>query len=249
MLHSQAMLYLTRVLRQFYSPAPLMKNKVRSVRYLPLAAVLLCAVASMTAGYKARPWSVNARESYPASLTSEGVTIAVEPLFNDALAAQVFDKNDIVTRGIMPLAILIFNDNDYPVEVDGLSIQLIRDEDHIHTLPPGEVVSKLFGKSNPLTGQPESRPSNEKALEDFENKFLIHKPVSPHSKGGGFVYIPVHKSGSLPDSLVGTLVYIPNVYRRDNDSRLVFFEINLDAALKAGGRGQNGDSRHGSSRP
>jgi hypothetical protein len=34
-------------------------------------------------------------------------------LLHHALAAQVFDKDDIGTRGIMPLAIVIFNDNVY----------------------------------------------------------------------------------------------------------------------------------------
>jgi hypothetical protein len=226
-----------------------MKKKIKRIRFFPAAIVLLCAAASVVAGYKARPWSVNARESYPASLTSEGVTIAVNPLFNDALAAQVFDKDDIVTRGIMPVAILIFNDNDYAVEVDGMSLQLLRDEDRIRTLSPGEVVGRLYGKSNPLTGQPASRPSNAKALEDFENKFLLHKPVGPHSKGGGFVYIPVRDVGNLVSYLSAALVYLPNVYRQDNGSRLVFFEINLNAALPSGARGQSGDSRHGPSRP
>jgi len=40
-----------------------------------------------------------------------GVTIAVEPLFRDDLAAVVFDKNDIVT-GDYPSHV-IFNGNDF----------------------------------------------------------------------------------------------------------------------------------------
>ncbi len=64
----------------------------------------------------------------------------------------------IGARGIMPLEIVIFNDNDHAIKVDGLSIQSV-----------------------------------------------------------------------------------PNVYRRDADSRPVYFEIGLNAALPATG------SRHGSS--
>jgi hypothetical protein len=66
--------------------------------------VVLAAAGSMVAAYKARPWPVRDIESYRAKLTSEGVTIAVEPLFTDELAGQAFDKSDMVTRGIMPLA-------------------------------------------------------------------------------------------------------------------------------------------------
>ncbi len=47
---------------------------------------------------------------------SEAITIAIEPLFTDTLAAQVCDKKDTVTRGIMPLIIAIFNDNDFMAE-------------------------------------------------------------------------------------------------------------------------------------
>jgi len=54
-----------------------------------LAILFLSALA--IGGYKARPWTIGAAESYPARLSSEGVTIAVQPLFQDALAARVFD--------------------------------------------------------------------------------------------------------------------------------------------------------------
>lgn len=219
-----------------------MNNRIRYSLPFLTAIVFLCAVAPLLAGYKARIWNVNARESYPASLMSEGVTIAVNPLFNDALAAQVFDKDDIVTRGIMPLAVVIFNDNDHAIEVDGMSIQLIRDDERIRTLTPGEAVNRLYGKSRSMFGQPASGPGNEKAREDFSNKFLGHEPIAPHSKGGGFLYMPVYAAGNLASFLSMATVYIPNVYRKDDGSRLVFFEISLKAALPAAGSG------HGSSR-
>jgi hypothetical protein len=62
------------------------------------------------AGYNARPWRIRARDSCPARLASEGFTKAVEPLFQDSVADQVFDKDDMITSGIMPLAVAVFND-------------------------------------------------------------------------------------------------------------------------------------------
>lgn len=190
------------------------------------------------AGYKARPWSVRARESYPARLTSEGVTIAAEPLVTDALAAQVFDKDDIVTRGIMPLALIIFNDNDYPVEVEGSSIQLVHDSEHLHTLLPDEVVYRLFNKKGKswLIPQMSKIPKSElnaDALEDFNHKFLANKLVSAHGKEAGFLYFQAGPPQDLESYLSNSTVYIPNVYRRDKGSRLVFFEIELKPALAA----------------
>lgn len=201
-----------------------MKNRIKPLYLMMPTALLLFAAASMAAGYKAKPSIVNARESYPARLTSEGVTIAVQPLFTDALAAKAFDKKDIVTRGIMPLEILIFNDNDYAIEVDGLSIDLICGKDHFKTLTPKEVVVRLYGRS-----------SNKKALEDFDKKFLMNQEVPPHSKDGGFLYIRAYNMKDLTACLSNAVVYIPNVYRQDEGTRLIFFEVSLESAMPDSG--------------
>ena len=202
------------------------------------AMTLVWTSAPIRAGYKARPWSVRARDSYRATLTSEGVTIAAEPLFTDTLAARAFDKDDIVTRGIMPLAIIIFNDNDFPVEVEGSSIELIRGSDRLHTLMPNEVVYRLFrkDKSSWLPQIPKLSKSdpNSDALEDFDHIFLMDKLVAAHGKEAGFLYFQLREPKDLISYLSNSTVYIPNVYRRDNGSRLVFFEIELDAAVNAG---------------
>lgn len=218
-----------------------MNNRVRFLLISLTGITLAWAVGPIRAGYKARIWSAGARESYPANLTSEGVTIAVEPLFTDALAAQAFDKDDIVTRGIMPLAIVIFNDNNFPIKVDGLSIELIHEDDHIRTLPPNEVVYRLFKKDKSWISQPIPRLSrselNKDALDDFDNKFLMDKTVAPHDKGSGFLYIHISYSKDLASYLSKALVYIPKIYRQDNGSRMIFFEIALQAAISAASRG------------
>jgi hypothetical protein len=61
--------------------------------------------------------------------TSEGIIIAVKSLFTSALVAKGFDKNDIVARGIMPIAITVFNSDEFPAEVKGMGNQLIREGD------------------------------------------------------------------------------------------------------------------------
>jgi hypothetical protein len=214
-----------------------MKNNTPVCLIGLLGIILAWAAAPIWAGYKILPWSVKSRESYSASLTSERVTIAVEPLFTNALAARVFDRPDMVTRGIMPLAILIFNDNDFPIEVDGLSIELIRESEHTLTLSPNEAVYRLFRKNNSWlsrTTLPRIPRSdlNQDALDDFDSKFLMEKIVAPHDKGGGFLYLHI-SSNDLVSYLSKSVVYIPNVYRRDNGSRMIFFEIEIGAAIPA----------------
>ncbi|MBN1571195.1 MAG: hypothetical protein JXA73_25390 [Acidobacteria bacterium] len=211
-----------------------MKRIFRIFSFVFTGLTLLGSSGSGVAGYKARNWTVNPRESYPASLTSEGVTIAVEPFFTDAMAARVFDKKDIVTRGIMPLAIVIFNDNDYAIEVDGLSIELIRDDDRIRTLTPAETVNRLFSKNKNRINPSSPKGSNPDALMDFGDKFLMDKVIAPHDKGGGFLYMKIYNPEGLAGYLSKAAVYIPNVYRQDDGSRLIYFEIDLKAAVSTG---------------
>ena len=211
---------------------------------LPLFACLvgIAAVLSGTllvARYKARPWNLRERASYHSKLTSEQVTIAVEPLYRDEMASQVFDKNDIVTRGIMPVAIVVFNDNNFPIAVDGQAIELIRNDEHVHSLQPNEVVGRLFQKSGggvwlpqPLPRPPAGEHLNPEALEDFEHKYINQMAVPPNGKAGGFLYLPV-PHGNLGDYLSEALVYIPNIYRQDTGNKMIFFEINLKPAIDA----------------
>jgi len=213
-----------------------MKNMARILSAALQALAILGAATFLEAGYKAKPWNMRVRESYPANLASEGVTIAVEPLYTDALAAQVFNKEDMVTRGIMPLAILVFNDNDFPIKVEGLSVELMHEGDRIRTMTANEVVYRLSKRDKAWIGQPMPKLSpsqlNRDQLDDFDDKFLMSKTVGPHDKGGGFLYLHIADSKDLMSYLADSTIYIPKVYREDTGSRLIFFEIGLGAAVK-----------------
>ncbi len=206
---------------------------------LLLSFICLFGLAGSLAGYKARPWVIRERGAYPASETSEGVTIAVDPLFKDELAAQIFDKNDIVTRGIMPLAVIIFNDNDFPVVVEDTGVELIHGEEHLHSVAVNEVVHLLFQKSgregilNPLPRRPTVDTGNPDALQDFERKALNSTTVGSHDKGGGFLYLRIAGIKDLADYLSKAQVYIPHVVRQDTGRSLIFFEIDLKPAIDA----------------
>ncbi len=209
-----------------------MNKQSKCLLLLLTGLILLWSAGAGLAGYKARDWSAKARELYTASLSSEGVTIAAEPYYTDALAARIFDKKDFVTRGIMPLEVVIFNDNDYPIEVDYLAIELIRGDERYRALAPEEVVNRIFGKEKSRLGGSTTKVANEEALKDFGNKLLKDDIIPPHGKASGFLYFRVYNSKDLQQYLSTATVYIPNVYRGDDGSRLIYFEIDLKAALQ-----------------
>jgi len=202
-------------------------------------AVLVAVSAVGLARYKAPAWEPDTRESYPAFLTSEGVTIAVEPLYTDELAAQAFDKKDMITRGIMPFAVVIFNDNDFRVEVSGLDIELIhkdRPDIRIKTISPNEVTWRLSQRDKTWRTQRIPRMSQNELdrdmLEDFDKKLLMKKTVEARGKTFGFLYMHLPEKESAEEFLSGAMFYIPKIYRLDDGSRMIYFEIELAPAVR-----------------
>ena len=199
---------------------------------LVFAAVIAAAVTGLA--YKAPAWEPGPRESYPAFLTSEGVTIAVEPFYTDKLAAGVFDKKDMITRGIMPFAVVIFNDNDFRVEISGLDIELIhsdRPDVRIKTMPPNEVTWRLSQRDKTWRTQRIPRLSQNELdrnmLEDFDRKFLMKKTVEARGQAGGFLYLHLPENENAEEFLSGAMLYIPRIFRLDDGSRMIYFEISL----------------------
>lgn len=196
------------------------------------------AAAGTCLAYKAPKWEPNPIESYPAFLTSEGVTIAVEPLYTDELAARAFDKKDMITRGIMPFALIVFNENDFPVDISGMDIELIH-RDHpdisIKTMSPNEVTWRLSQRDKSWHTQRIPRLSQRELdrnmLEDFDDKFMMNKTVEARSTTGGFIYLHLPEDESAAEFLSGAMLYIPKIYRLDDGSRMIYFEISLDPAV------------------
>jgi hypothetical protein len=210
-----------------------------------LLVLLTSTILALAAGYKIRPWTPRDIESYPAKLTSEGVTIAVDPLFTDALAAQVFDLNDMVARGIMPLGIVIFNSNAFPVDVEGPTIELQREGDRQRSLDPLYAVRCMYEKKPTrrfVIPSPIPIPTitikqcNADACKDFGQKYLGMKRVEAHATAGGFLFMPVKGVADLRQALASARIYIRNVYNGNDGTPLLFFEIDLKLAIDAAAR-------------
>ena len=216
------------------------RNHIRFTTLATLTMLFAFICAGITwARYKTLVWEIGTKENYPAFLTSEGVTIAVEPLYTDELAARVFDKKDLMSRGIMPLGVVIFNDNDFPVEIDSLSMELIhreRADVHIKTMPPNEVVWRISRRDKSWQTQRIPHLTQDDldrdVLEDFDDKFLLNKTVASRGKGGGFLYLHLPVTENVEEFLSGALLYIPRIHRLDDGSRMIYFEVELAPAIR-----------------
>jgi hypothetical protein len=116
-------------------------------------------------------------------------------------------------------------------------VELLHQDQRIRTMAPNEVVYRLYRKDKTWINQPMPRLSksdlNTEALDDFDSKFLMDKTVAAHASGSGFLYLHIPDSKDAGSYLAESLVYIPKIYRTDNDSRMIFFEIELKAAVYA----------------
>jgi hypothetical protein len=201
-------------------------------------------IHSIPAGYKAREYAPLPIESYPSRLTSQGITVAVDPMFTDAIASKAFDKKDIVTRGIMPLAIIIFNSNGFAVEVKATSIELIIRGNRIFQVSP-EIAMRRILQQTAIPSQTVYVPSpiplprvaiyksNTNAYDDFVNKYLGVKRIEPKSLAAGFIYLPVENSANLRENLKEAQIYIPDLRRADTKDSMMFLEIDLKPAVNA----------------
>jgi hypothetical protein len=147
---------------------------------------------SVFAGYKIQPYKPLPIENYPSRLTSEGLAVAVNPMFADELAAKIFDKKDIIEPGIMPLAIVIFNSNDFAVDVEAEPIELIVIGERISSVGPEIAFRRIFQQTYRAPTEvhiPSPVPfprivitkSNAAAYDEFLYKYLDFKRIEPNS--------------------------------------------------------------------
>jgi hypothetical protein len=137
----------------------------------------------------------------------------------------------------MPLAIVIFNSNAFPVEVNGLTTELLWQEDRQRTMDPIDVVQRLYeSKPSKKIVVPIPIPkitimkSHAEACQDFKDKFLGVKQVEPNSTAGGFLFIKTTGVTDVRKTLEAAKIYIRNLYGKDGDP-MMFFEIDLKPAI------------------
>ncbi|MBZ5536470.1 MAG: hypothetical protein LAO31_10980 [Acidobacteriia bacterium] len=198
------------------------------------------------AGYKVKPFSTGHAKSYLALDSHDKITIAAQPYDRPEKVLEVFDR-DPSRQNFVTVLIVVSNDSDDEIEVDGIEVELANSKLHaLHPTPTEDVVREIFypkdrrrdskGKIGiggiGLGGNPEKDFTNARA--DFLSKELGDKFIPPHSTASGFVF---YETPQLEAALVGGKIYIPRVrIRRSADPKqvgreLLFYEIDLKPAI------------------
>jgi len=148
------------------------------------------------ADYQIRNVPVQSIDSYPARITLDKVTIAVDPYTTDEKSLTAFDVKDLNSRGYFPLHVIIMNaSSDYLALKTRNIVLLTGSGQQLYSTPATLVVEDVI-KEGAAFDAPKTNKSNNPAaatnagspLVDFTGKELINRLLEPRSISDGFLF-------------------------------------------------------------
>jgi hypothetical protein len=200
-----------------------------------LAVALAVGLASpFLLAYKIREFKPKPAKECPAFQEFQKIVIAASPRLTEEGVAELFDTKRMLERGIMPVVVVVENQNDFAVRISETDIFLI---DAAGTTIPSLSFDVVLVR---LLRNPKSRRSgtdfpdprmirrygDKNMVSDFEHKAFGEKLIAPHDSDFGVVFFPLPPNGDLS----GTRLYFPQVHNITDDEPLMFFEFDLGKA-------------------
>jgi hypothetical protein len=212
-----------------------MKDVKKGVLVGGICGMLL--VSTAFAGYKSQKVKLDPAGSYACHLKQGTLTIAADPYQPWEKLKTAFDLKELDQMGVIPIQVVLTNDGEDTIVVDGREIHLLDGKNRsIEGMDVEDVVRVVMGKSAPPTQKnpsksplpfPRSGGRRGDIFEietDLTNKSLGEVRVAPKSTLGGFLYF------QLPENqrnLHGYKVYVPEIRNLRSGEPLLFFEIDL----------------------
>ena len=202
--------------------------------YILLAALILA--GSVALGYKPVEIRAKAAKQYASHQEFQNLVIAAYPCDTRYKARQLFDTDKFGKKRILPVLIVVENNNDFVVSVEGRSIFLIDSAGTRHRpMHYLDVLADLNNKRRPpisaieprVPGRRGSRTvkvASEEMLADFEQKDFGEKLIAPYTKDFGVVFYEIPWDGW---DLSKSRFYLPDVYNFSAKEPLVFFEFEV----------------------
>ncbi len=212
-----------------------------NLRWPILFLVLLGAIVALAAKEYVAP-RANPANSYPAhdAHSNEGVTIAADPYDQAEKAAAIFTV-PFEDAGFLPIFLVISNDNDEPVSLTNLHVELVTANKSKVQPAISDDIQRRFRRGGPRTGEPPKprlpipgtrvpkppKSESRDAVEEFNQASFVAKAVEPHGNQAGFLFFDVT---DISRPLAGAHLYVSGV-RNAKGQDLMFFDIPLDDYL------------------
>jgi hypothetical protein len=192
-------------------------------------------LSGLWAGYKKLKVKVEPVTAYPFRSAQSQLTIAADPYNHPEKVLTAFDLKKMLEREIVPIHLILSNEGDHVITVNGEAIQLLDDKSRpAEALRVEEVMQLLFNSSPRQTMGPRfpipkvgggSSGDQFEIETDLTQKSLKSVRVNPKSIQDGFVFFRVPPEAQ---SLKGYRVYIPELRDLTGGQDLIFFEIDLN---------------------
>jgi len=207
------------------------------MRSLSLWTVLF--MAALLPAAENAPFRTLPAAEYRAHQKQHEFTVAVKPYHREADMREAFGKVKPFKFGVLPVLVVITNDSDHALGLDGLKIRFV--ESGRDGLEPvsGEDLAYVNASSKPKErpryipripgiGSPKVK-KGPLAAEIITQREFVAPVVPPHSSASGFFY---YLTGSDPDPVPGSTMYITGITNLSTKEELFFFEIPLDRGLR-----------------
>ena len=213
---------------------------MRSVpRRLLSGCLLLASLLAFAAKEFVMP-NIYAAKTYPAhdDHPLEKVSIAADP-YDLADKAAIFNEK-YAEKGYMPILVVITNDGDQPVSLNGLKVQLItKRRDKIPAATEDDLYrrfSKVKRRGDepsrnplpiPLPGRKPDVGVSKKNRDEIDASMFSAKAVAPHENQAGFFFFDV---SDISQPLAGARLFITGISNNEGQE-LMYFEIPMEKYL------------------
>jgi len=192
----------------------------------PLLFILaVCLCTAVLAKYKIKEFKPKPAKEYAARQDFQKIVIAADPRLSEPEVLELFDTKKLVEKLIMPVVIVVENNNDFAIRIRAEDILMV-DSTGAQTvgMPYDEVLLRLTLKRHlgTYSGRKEillQQVGDKNMVMDFEHKYFGEKLIAPHDSDYGVIFFDFPSTGDLS----GTRLYIPKVHDITNDEPLMFF--------------------------
>ena len=209
---------------------------------VPAKAIAACLTAAAL-GQQAARFQPLPASSYAARQTAEMVTIAAEPFDDKDRTRLAFGKANPAKFGITPILLVIANDSDRVLQLEGMRVQLITaDRQKVEPVPAEDVERPQVRRPDLVPPTIPGIPAGKKKRKEgnvlqYEARQFVERMVPAKTSAHGFFYFrtagQTRSAGSNQAiRLAGSQVYITGLREAATGRDLFYFEINLDDYLK-----------------
>ena len=141
---------------------------------------------------------------------------------------SAFGKTDLEKLGVLPVLVIIANENDHVLQLDRMKVQLITsDRQGVDPLPVEDVLRPervtrpdFVPRTSPIPGL--GRGKRQPAGGEVDERAFVAPVVAARGSAHGFFYF---RLGKGPERLAGAKLYLAGIRHARTGRELLYFEI------------------------